>query len=96
MFKPLKHPNVKILDGLPAFIGQTGVIVDKEGKLYRVKLDQPVTVDGVGIVTSDLWEPAKLKVIKPVAAKPVITKLAEVPEAAAGPRQHGAAVPTDG
>ena len=33
MFKPLKHPNVKILDGLPAFIGMTGVIVDKEGKL---------------------------------------------------------------
>jgi hypothetical protein len=65
MFKPLKHPFVKILGGLPVFIGQTGEIVDKEGKLYRVKLDAPVMVPNVGEVTNDLWEPAMLKVIKP-------------------------------
>jgi len=70
MFKPLKHPNVKILGGLPVFIGQTGVIVDKEGKLYRVKLDTPVEVPDVGLVTDDLWEPKLLKVIRPPVEKP--------------------------
>lgn len=69
MFK-LKHPNVKILGGLPAFVGQTGVIVDKEGKLYRVKFDSPVEVPDVGLVTDDLWEPKLLKVIRPPLNKP--------------------------
>jgi hypothetical protein len=69
MFKPLKHPNVRILAGMKEFVGQTGVIIDKEGKQYRVKLDVPVEVTGVGTVTSDLWEPAMLKVIRPPAIK---------------------------
>ncbi|SEP09835.1 hypothetical protein SAMN02990966_03957 [Rhodospirillales bacterium URHD0017] len=65
MFKPLKHPNVKILEGVQQLVGQTGVIVDKEDKHYRVKLNQPVEVPGVGLVTSDLWLPSALKVIRP-------------------------------
>ena len=81
MFKPLKHPNVRILEGLAPLIGKTGVITDKEGKLYRVKLDEPVEVDGVGIVTDDLWMPAHLKVIRPGAIKPVV--VGQQPEAPA-------------
>jgi hypothetical protein len=71
MFKPLKHPHVQILDGVKELIGQTGLITDKEGKLYCVKLDTPVEVPNVGIVTDDLWEPSKLKVIRPPVVKPV-------------------------
>ena len=71
MFKPLKHPNVKILEATEkALIGLTGVIVDKEDKLYRVQLDQPVTVAETVIIT-ELFMPAVLKVLK-TASKPVI------------------------
>lgn len=83
MFKPLKHPHVRILDGIAPLIGKTGVITDKEGKLYRVTLDEPVEVDGVGTVTDELWEPAKLKVIRPPVIKPVIAPAAEAPAAVA-------------
>jgi hypothetical protein len=69
MFKPLKHPNVRILEGVAEFVGKTGVIIDKEGKQYRVRLDEPVEVPGVGTVTHDLWMPAHLKVIRPPVAK---------------------------
>ena len=81
MFKPLKNPNVKILGGMAEFIGQTGVIVDKEGKLYRVKLNTPVEMPNVGTVTDDLWEPALLKVIRPLVAK--APKVAEAAQPAA-------------
>lgn len=72
MFKPLKHPNVRILEGHTALIGKTGVIVDKVGRQYRVNLDTPVEVPGVGLVAADLWMPAALKVLKS-APKPVVT-----------------------
>lgn len=80
MFKPLKHPHVKILEGVTQLVGQTGTIVDKEGNQYRVKLDTPTEVDGVGLVSSELFMPSVLKVLRS-APKPVP---AAGPEAAAG------------
>jgi hypothetical protein len=56
--------RVKILGGMSEFIGQTGRVQGKEDGLYRVILDTPVTVPGVGIVTSDLWEPRLLRTIR--------------------------------
>ena len=54
---------VKIKGGMKEFVGKTGYIMQKEGKHYRVKLDTPVEIEGVGKVTSDLWEPSLLKKI---------------------------------
>ena len=52
--------RVKILSGMSEFVGKIGTIVDdneRDGrtKLYRVELDEPVKIDGVGMVTDDLW-----------------------------------------
>lgn len=51
--------RVKILGGLREFVGQVGEIVDVEkwGRetYYRVRLDGPVFVPGVGSVRDDLW-----------------------------------------
>jgi hypothetical protein len=38
------------------FVGRAGSIMWKEGDLYRVRLDEPVLVPGVGMVEDDLWE----------------------------------------
>jgi hypothetical protein len=47
------------LNGLhAAFEGKTGTVVNTEGtrpKMYRVRLDEPVTIDGLGQVRDDLW-----------------------------------------
>jgi len=52
-------PNVKILAGMSEFIGKTGTIIDseKDGRvtMYRVRLDTPVDIPGVGLVRDDLW-----------------------------------------
>lgn len=53
--------QVTITGGMREFVGQTGQVVAKEGKLYRVRLDYPVTVPGVGEVHDDLWEGRFLK-----------------------------------
>jgi len=55
--------RVKILGGMSEFVGKTGTIQGKEGNTYRVKLDTPVEVSGVGKVYSDLWESPYLKTI---------------------------------
>jgi hypothetical protein len=52
---------VKILGGMREFVGQKGHIVDIEKQhgqptMYRVKLFDPVEIEGVGEVTDDLWE----------------------------------------
>jgi hypothetical protein len=48
--------RVKILGGMKEFIGKTGTVSGKEGGMWRVRLDEPVNIPGVGSVTSDLWE----------------------------------------
>jgi hypothetical protein len=61
--------HVEILGGMAEFIGKTGRIRHKEGGLYRVRLDAPVMVEGVGEVHDDLWESAALKTL-PATRKP--------------------------
>ena len=56
--------HVKILGGMKEFVGKTGMVVDREGKLLRVYLDQPVEIPNLGMVTDDLWEPRLLKTIR--------------------------------
>ena len=58
--------QVKIIGGMLEFVGSTGVVVDIEKRrgeetLYRVKLDQPVEIPHVGLVTDDLWASRYLK-----------------------------------
>jgi hypothetical protein len=55
--------RVKITGGMKEFIGKTGRVQAKEDGLWRVILDSPVEVPGVGRVTSDLWEGRFLKKI---------------------------------
>ena len=56
--------RVKILGGMAEFIGQTGTVTGKEGKMLRVHLDSAVNIEGVGMVRDDLWEPRLLKTIR--------------------------------
>ena len=53
--------RVRIASGMREFVGRTGEIGRREGGLYRVRLDEPVEVPGVGTVTDDLWESTCLK-----------------------------------
>lgn len=60
--------RVKILPGggMPEFHGKTGVIIEdseKDGRItmYRVQLDSPVYIEGVGDVEDDLWPASMLK-----------------------------------
>jgi len=54
--------HVEILGGMSEFVGKTGEVVDVEnyggsgGSYFRVLLDEPVYVEGVGEVTDDLWQ----------------------------------------
>lgn len=64
----ISHPNrsgfgrrVRIAGGMAEFIGKTGVVIGREGRLLRVRLDEPVHVEGVGLVHDDLWEPRLLR-----------------------------------
>jgi hypothetical protein len=56
--------RVTILGGMTEFVGQTGTVQGKEDGLYRVILDTPVMIPGVGRVTSDLWEPRLLRTLR--------------------------------
>jgi hypothetical protein len=57
--------DVTILDGMKEFVGQKGMIVDieKDGRttMYRVRLQTPVEIPGVGLVKVDIWEGRSLK-----------------------------------
>lgn len=48
--------RVRIKGGMKEFVGKTGIIVSKEGSQYRVRLDNPVEIPGVGRVSDDLWD----------------------------------------
>ena len=91
MFKPLKHPHVRILEGVTQLVGLTGLIVDKEGKLYRVNLGTPTEVPGAGLVSTDLFMPSALKVIKPKPAAAAPEAAAEVAPVAPAPQPAPAA-----
>lgn len=57
--------RVKITAGMTKFVGQTGRILYKEyGGMYRVQLDTPVNIPGIGLVRDDIWESQYLKRIK--------------------------------
>lgn len=47
--------RVKVTKGMREFVGKTGYAV-REGKMWRVTFDEPVFVEGVGFVRSDVWE----------------------------------------
>lgn len=57
--------RVKILGGMREFVGKTGDAV-REGKMWRVYLDEPVIVPSVGTVRDDLWEGSFLKTLRQV------------------------------
>ena len=58
--------RVEILGGMAQFVGKTGVILWEEGGsgLYRVRLDEPIEIDGIGVVGDDLWEGALLRKLR--------------------------------
>ena len=58
--------RVKILGGMSEFVGKTGEIVDYDprDRLYRVELDEPVLIPGIGAVTDDLWGGEYLKTLR--------------------------------
>ena len=64
----ISHPHrsrygrrVRIVGGMSEFVGKIGTVVGRDGMLLRVRLDEPVNVPGIGLVTDDLWEPRLLK-----------------------------------
>jgi hypothetical protein len=56
--------RVKIIGGMAEFVGKTGTIISKESGMYRVRLDEPVEVPGVGAVRDDLWESKLLRRVR--------------------------------
>lgn len=62
-----------------AFNGHTGTIIEnteKDGSviLYRVRLDEPADVPGVGMVHDDIWTGAFLRPVKPEKIYEVVTE----------------------
>lgn len=56
--------RVKVLSGMQEFVGKVGTVVSREGRMLRVRFDEPVEVPGVGFVRDDLWEPRFLKTVR--------------------------------
>lgn len=61
--------RVKILSGMKEFVGQIGTIIDnteRDGRttMYRVQLDKPIQVPGVGTVQDDLWAGTYLRNVR--------------------------------
>lgn len=56
-----ENQRVQIKGGMREFVGKTGTIIGKEGNQYRVRLDSPVNIPGVGYVEDDLWDGNMLK-----------------------------------
>ena len=47
------------------FVGKTGVILWSESAgFYRVKLDEPIEIDGIGTIGDDVYEDALLRRIR--------------------------------
>lgn len=66
--------RVKILGGMTEFVGKTGTISqnhEKDGRttMYRVRLDEPVDVPGVGQVKDDIWAGEWLRNIRRSGAR---------------------------
>lgn len=57
---------MRISGGMKEFVGRLGTIENKEGKLYRVRLNLSVSVPGVGLVRDDLWESRYLRTVRAV------------------------------
>jgi len=62
--------RIKPGGGMPEFYGKTGQIIGSEsytkGRVgyFRVRLDEPVNIPGVGVVTDDLWMPHLLQKLR--------------------------------
>ena len=58
--------RVRILGGMKEFVGQTGVIreVEPGPAMFRVRLDQPLEIPHVGLVTDDLWQGSYLRTLR--------------------------------
>lgn len=59
-----KRVRIAAGGGMREFIGCTGEIVAVEGEYYRVRLDTPVQIEGVGLVRDDLWMGHLLKTVR--------------------------------
>ena len=55
--------RVKIMGGMAEFVGKTGM-AEREGSFWRVELDHPVEIPGIGIVTDDIWKGYYLKTLR--------------------------------
>lgn len=51
--------RIKSKGGMRQFWGSTGTVIGEERdgrtRMYRISLDEPVFVEGVGVVRDDLW-----------------------------------------
>ena len=47
-----------------AFEGALGCIIGKEMEMFRVRLDYPIMIEGIGRVTSDLWSREFLRITR--------------------------------
>lgn len=60
--------SVKILGGMKEFVGKrgyvTGIEMDGRKRMYRVRLESPVEIPGVGAVEDDLWSRPFLRRIR--------------------------------
>lgn len=57
--------RVEIRGGMKVFIGRTGTIIREESAgFYRVRLDEPVEIDGIGLVAEDAWEGGLLRKLR--------------------------------
>ena len=50
--------------GMKEFHNATGRVGEKEGRHYRIHLDEPVEIPGIGKVKDNLWERGKFKLLK--------------------------------
>lgn len=67
----LYNRSVQLTSGLKEFVGKVGTIVGLEdlgrpgdNRLYRIRLNTPVRVEGVGVVRDDLWERQGFKLLR--------------------------------
>jgi hypothetical protein len=45
------------------FVGKTGTVTGIENRMYRVRLDEPVNIPGIGPVKDDLWDGTFLRTL---------------------------------
>jgi hypothetical protein len=67
MANNLHGRTVRITASMAEFVGVRGTIIDREQDrppMYRIRLDRPVMVPGVGEVRDDLWERGGFKLLR--------------------------------